>query len=86
MIEPLKVQTRCRSCDARVIWTRTENGKKMQVNADPVASGNLVLSGDPEHPLARVVTRDEQAANLLKFYVSHFATCPDAKTWRGKHR
>lgn len=82
MIEPHKIPTRCFSCDGRVIWKKTRDGKKMPVNADPVPSGNVVIEGE----YARVLTAHEIVDWKGDRYVSHFAVCPKAKTWRGKHR
>lgn len=36
----------CRSCGARVVWTVTENGKRMPVDEAPSADGRFVLELD----------------------------------------
>lgn len=69
----------CGSCNAPVIWVRTSTGKRMPVDAAPVPNGNIILNGGQA-----VYT---QAGCTIgapdgKLYVSHFATCPNAK----KHR
>lgn len=71
----------CRSCGAPVIWTVTERGKRMPVDADPDPQGNIRLeqsTGDA--PLTAVYTREWTAGAEL--YVSHFATCDQPKKWR----
>lgn len=79
----------CRSCDAPVIWTETEKGKRMPVDAEPSRSGSFELRTDG--PFARPNgTRLEEGVPLAVWnpdaneerYVSHFSTCPDAKGWR----
>jgi hypothetical protein len=69
----------CRSCGAPIVWARTDSGKRMPVDADPSEDGTLVL---------------EQAGAVLRAHVvgtvpgegsrhrAHFATCPDAESWR----
>ncbi len=85
----------CVSCKAPVVWTVTEKGKPMPVDAEPAEHGTVLLShrqvGQP--PVALVKTR-EQIEELraqherspqvgpLRLFVSHFATCPNA----GQHR
>jgi hypothetical protein len=67
----------CRSCEAPVIWAETTTGKKMPLDARPTAKGNLVfLAG-----VARGAT-DEDRRLKRPLYTSHFATCPDAATFR----
>jgi hypothetical protein len=83
----------CRSCKAPVTWVRTEGGNSMPVDAEPVDSGNIVLShrivGQP--PLALYQSRDmieqlrrESAAREepLRLFRSHFASCPNARQHR----
>jgi hypothetical protein len=69
---------RCRSCDAPVVWKRTEAGKAMPIDPDPVPGGNVVLLDDDR---VHVLHADE-AADDVPTYVSHFATCPNAKGHR----
>jgi hypothetical protein len=35
--------TRCRSCNAELIWATTEKGKPIPLDATPVADGNIRL-------------------------------------------
>lgn len=82
----------CRSCGAPIRWTRTTQGKTMPIDAEPVEGGNVILTGsesstragsrvpvvrviDPQHPSLPGVDPGER-------FVSHFATCPHADSWR----
>jgi hypothetical protein len=62
----------CRSCHAPVLWAKTVAGKDMPLDPAPVDNGNINLQAG----IARYV--DPGAGQ----YVSHFATCPQGKTWR----
>jgi hypothetical protein len=64
----------CRSCNARIRWVKTEGGKQMPVDAELVAGGNIEL----RNGLAVYVAPVAQ----VRRYVSHFATCPNAKQHR----
>ena len=70
---------RCRSCGKPIIWARTEAGKAMPVDALPVATGNLVATGEDT---VRYVSKGRPAEPGVPLYVSHFSTCPDSKGWR----
>lgn len=77
----------CRSCGASVVWVETEaterkTPKLMPLDADtdgqPLAgvNGNLAIVGKLPSgtPIVRVTNGGP--------YLSHFATCPNAKEWR----
>jgi len=72
---PARFEARCSSCGARIVWTRTRNGR-MPVDWIPSDRGNVELRFDGHDIEARV-----GAVGPGK-YVSHFATCPQAS----KHR
>lgn len=64
----------CRSCGAEIIWVvAAASGKRMPIDAEPVAGGNLVLNGDQV-----VYVEPTDAAR----YISHFVTCPQSAEWR----
>lgn len=69
----------CRSCQAPVIWVRTEAGKAMPVDAEPVPNGNLLLVAEQGKVIAYV--REPDMLNTSR-YVSHFVTCGQADVWR----
>lgn len=64
----------CKSCQAPIFWLRTVTGKRIPVDPEPVDNGNIVLRDG----YAEVVP----PTTGVKAYVSHFVTCPQAKTWR----
>lgn len=76
------MSAKCKSCGAAIEWTLTTAGKRYPVDAKPDrATGTLLVRGgycrrleEPELTAAR------NAGTLL--YVPHWATCPDAKSWR----
>lgn len=72
----------CRSCGAEIIWTVTERGKRMPVDAEPRPDGNIRLEQSTAGaPLTAVYSR----ASLLSMeerHTSHFATCPQSGQWR----
>jgi len=76
---------RCKSCNAPVIWCATERLKPMPVNFEPEPGGNLAIDqrSDGRMPFARVVDK-KHAWGRTDLHKSHFATCPDAGSWRKK--
>ena len=75
--------SKCKSCGADIIWIPTVSGKSMPCDAKPIpykedASGSLTLVTSE----GRVVRAKADATSDTFGYTSHFATCPDANTWR----
>jgi hypothetical protein len=72
LIHPETTIGRCRSCGTPVEWATTAAGKRMPF--------------DP--PVVRLPTLVDEAGSLVQVdmrqTVSHFATCPQAATWRRK--
>ena len=82
---------RCRGCGAPVRWVTTEKGRRMPLDPEPVevdainaARGLFVirpgLLGEGERVIA--VTPGFVEESREPVYISHFATCPEAKTFR----
>jgi hypothetical protein len=73
--------SRCRSCDAPLLWARTEKGRRIPLDPEPYTgpepSGLFVLR---EGGLA--VAAPPGAFEDEPLYRSHFATCPDAALHR----
>lgn len=67
---------RCSSCQAPILWARTERGARMPLDRDMVFGGNVDLDALAE--VARVVQPDPN----MRRYTSHFATCPNATEHR----
>lgn len=72
--------SKCKSCGAAIVWCRTPGGRKMPVDAEPVANGNLCLQGDGV-PVAAVVSLPNEPTTQPR-YLSHFVTCPQHAEWR----
>ena len=71
----------CRSCGAPIKWARTPKGRRIPLDPDPVPDGNIVLRGGVAHvdgPAAGGFFDDGAGER----YVSHFATCPNARSHR----
>lgn len=73
--------SRCRSCQAPLLWAQTEKGRRIPLDPDPYAGedprGLYVLRAGG---LAVAVTPDAFPGEPL--YRSHFSTCPEAKEHR----
>ncbi len=70
----------CRSCGEEIIWgVFPKTRKKMPVNADPCPGrGSITIDGFDADDKPVLVARAKGTGE----YVSHFATCRQAKTWR----
>lgn len=66
--------TKCRSCEAPVVWATSTTGKATPMQVDP-AGAWIIVDGR-----ARLKKDGDEGP----FYTSHFATCPQASSWRGK--
>lgn len=75
---------RCRSCGAGVLWAVTELGRRIPLDDQPTADGNVVVTdhADDGTPVVRVLTASDGVPSSPRRYLSHFVTCPQAKHWR----
>lgn len=71
----------CRSCRAAILWTTTTSGKKMPLDIEAVEDGNVLLQDGVAQVLGEVA-RAEAKAKGARLFVSHFATCVNAKSHR----
>lgn len=80
----------CRSCGLPVAWAVTDAGKAIPLDAEPdgaptvVPDGNLEATPGPLFAVRYVIPGE---LNLFDVdpptrYRTHFATCPEADTWR----
>lgn len=79
--------TVCKTCKAPVLWARNIVTGKMQIlDATPdQAKGNIIVDPRGHEPRCQILDRDATAAARGRgdaLYLSHFATCPDAATYR----
>ena len=81
----------CRSCGAEIFWAKTTQGKNMPIDSSPVEDGTILISVRTGAQVAEPQSKD-QVEELKKqnkangqphrLFKSHFATCPQSKTWR----
>lgn len=67
--------SRCRSCGAEIVWTRTLAGKTTPMEHAPDGTW-VIIDGT-----ARLANFGDGDAPRYK---SHFAVCPQAASWRRK--
>lgn len=78
----------CRSCHAPIRWAVHEvTGKRMPLDPHPVVTGNVAVvewrGGEPMSlPVVAVGKAIAERSITPYRYVSHFATCPNAKSHR----
>ncbi len=72
----------CRDCQAPIVWALTDAGRRMPVDAQPVAGGELELfaeyfpGGEPVDPgVQRVRTRPAERPPSSPAWRGHWATC-----------
>ena len=69
-------EAECASCKAPVVWAEhIESGKRMPLNRDPIDGGPYQIDENGKCRVDRSFPTGR---------ISHFATCPQAKTWRKK--
>ena len=77
--------SRCRSCNAEIIWIKMASGKNMPV--DPYlrtvikGEGSETLVTEDGHIIHGRFASYEEGANASG-YISHFSTCPNANQHR----
>ena len=68
----------CRSCGAPIRWVHTTAGKSMPLNAQPDATGNVVMV-DGLAVVSPEPTLTEEPGDR---FMPHWATCPHAERWK----
>jgi hypothetical protein len=63
------------------MWVTTLAGKSMPLDVEPFHDGLVVLVDTPHGRRARVLGAGEEPSDVTR-YTSHFATCPQAGSWR----
>lgn len=74
----------CKSCSVFVRWVGTAAGRAMPLDPDPCPDGNFVFTHEErEEGPVRALSVVELAGPATRYrYKSHFATCPQSRTWR----
>lgn len=68
----------CRSCGAEIFWTYTQGGQRMPLDAEPIleaVAGAFIVNYQGRCLAAQPLLDDGP------FYMNHFATCPQGKSW-----
>lgn len=80
---------KCRGCNAEIKFIKTKSGKAIPVNPSPVyiedKNGDKIIvttDGRISNGRQEIVTSQNQF--LTRGYISHFATCPFAGTFRNR--
>lgn len=73
----------CRSCGAKIIFVELASGKSMPCDPEPVSwddvdEGTVLVGEDGKVYKSQGSLLDDDQS----YFVSHFATCPDADKWR----
>ena len=69
----------CRGCGAYVLWLISPKDKLTPIDPTPVPNGNLRV--DMEYGVWLMILEPDQVPESER-YVTHFATCPNAKEFR----
>lgn len=74
---------KCRSCHAPIVWAYTLAGKKAPFEENEKGE-YIIENGTARHvgPPPAQLELGEPAQ--VQRYVNHFASCPQADSWRGK--
>ena len=87
----MQLKPNCSTCNAPLIWLKAEpsgknpNPKPNPINALPSEHGNLEINRENgTYRILNGAQRAEAEANNKPLYLSHFASCQDAKKFRRK--
>lgn len=64
----------CKTCGARILWSKTARGRPIPLDEEPVKGGNIRI----ENGTALYVKPEPE----VERFVSHFSSCPQ----RAQHR
>lgn len=77
----------CDYCADPIVWTITENARRMPVNAEATPGGNVLLHVDNASLVARVIGTAAERVRLERqgftMRVHHKLTCRYADRWAG---
>jgi hypothetical protein len=71
--------SRCRGCEATILWARTKTGSRIPLDAEPTRAGNVAFVDG----YARVFPKGHEFPQSAEVYMPHWATCPKADSFRG---
>jgi len=70
--------TKCRRCPAQIFFVLSEKGRPIPMDAEPVQGFTL----EKRKPGADGLHYPHYVAHHARVYISHFATCPEAASFR----
>jgi hypothetical protein len=78
------MSSKCRSCEADVIWLEHERtGKPAPIDAKPTSDGNIVVDDvGGTYSVVPEQVRDNLIEAGMPLHTNHFATCPQRAAWR----
>lgn len=87
----LSKTTQCRGCGQEIAFIKTVKGKTMPVNPEsvyfiPAGGPNTYVMADGVVRRGREPDRTDQGTPTVIGYISHFATCPAADSFRKKRK
>jgi hypothetical protein len=82
--------TKCRACGAEIMFIKSVAGKTIPVNAEQItyeqkAGGSMKVVTPNGEVISGELAGDPQKATGIG-YISHFATCPEADSFRKKRK
>lgn len=89
------VSALCKGCLKPIFWVKTEKGRNIPLDKEPVEGGRVIVRMGPEmgKATAHIETAEEIAARLKcpepagrVAYMPHHATCPKAGQFRKRGR
>lgn len=73
------LHSKCKSCGAKIIWIQTRRNKWIPVDYEPVFA-----KGGEKNVFRNDGKMYRSAPEGAEVYITHFATCPNAKEHRRK--
>lgn len=72
---------RCSTCGAQMFFAETPAGRRIPIDLEPRADGNLVIRRPASGKVIAVPAKDAQPEETVR-HTSHFVTCPQAASHR----
>lgn len=74
------MSAQCTSCGAPIWWARTPKGRRIPIDAESNPKGTIMVIDGVAHVVGSSRTLDP--ADTGRRWVTHYATCPNAKSHR----
>lgn len=72
----------CRACGAAMVWGKWPSGKGVPLDAEPSSQGDIRLQPNGDAEKLTGLQLDSARDGGEQLYVTHFATCPSADSFR----